>query len=235
MTAPLEAPVPGPAPASPAVADLRKDDPRTAVELWKRRVAATPEAVAFRYYDERRLAGHDLPRGGRARRARSRPAWSRAAWFRAIASACCRRRGSSGCCATSPILLAGGVTVPIYASNTAEQCEFIVRDAGAKIVIVEDAAQRDKLVGAARQAVHGRAPDPADGRSAGRPDAAAGGGRAGAVAVRAVAGGAAGGRAAVGRRASGRAGRARRDGRRPSRCSRSSTRRGRPACPRASC
>jgi long-chain acyl-CoA synthetase len=45
------------------------------------------------------------------------------------------------------ILLAGGVTVPIYASNTAEQCEFIVRDAGAKIVVVEDPAQRDKLAG----------------------------------------------------------------------------------------
>jgi long-chain acyl-CoA synthetase len=44
------------------------------------------------------------------------------------------------------ILLAGGVTVPIYASNTADQCEFIIRDAGAKIVIVEDESQRDKLV-----------------------------------------------------------------------------------------
>ena len=31
-------------------------------------------------------------------------------------------------------------------SNTAEQCEFIIRDAGAKIVIVEDAAQRDKVL-----------------------------------------------------------------------------------------
>ena len=36
--------------------------------------------------------------------------------------------------------------MPIYASNTAEQCEFIIRDAGAKIVIVEDVAQRDKLL-----------------------------------------------------------------------------------------
>ncbi len=36
--------------------------------------------------------------------------------------------------------------MPIYASNTAEQCEFIIRDAGAKLVIVEDAAQRDKLL-----------------------------------------------------------------------------------------
>ena len=47
-------------------------------------------------------------------------------------------------------------TVPIYASNTAEQCEFIVRDAGAKIVIVEDAVAARQAGRAARQAVHGR-------------------------------------------------------------------------------
>ena len=41
--------------------------------------------------------------------------------------------------------MAGGVTVPIYGSNTAEQCEFIVRDAGAKLVIVEDDGQREKI------------------------------------------------------------------------------------------
>ena len=44
------------------------------------------------------------------------------------------------------ILLAGGVTVPIYPSNTAEQCEYIIRDSGAKIVFVEDATQLDKLL-----------------------------------------------------------------------------------------
>ncbi|MES1209442.1 MAG: long-chain fatty acid--CoA ligase [Pseudomonadota bacterium] len=43
------------------------------------------------------------------------------------------------------ILLCGAVTVPIYASNTAEQCAFIVRDAGARVVIVEDAAQLEKM------------------------------------------------------------------------------------------
>ena len=43
------------------------------------------------------------------------------------------------------ILLAGGVTVPIYPQSTPEQCEFIIRDAGAKLVIVEDAAQLAKL------------------------------------------------------------------------------------------
>ena len=45
------------------------------------------------------------------------------------------------------ILLAGAATVPIYQSNTPEQCEYIVRDSGAKVVIAEDPAQLDKLLG----------------------------------------------------------------------------------------
>src|SRR5881394_1983285 len=32
------------------VADLRKDEPRTAVEMWKRRVAATPDQPAYQYH-----------------------------------------------------------------------------------------------------------------------------------------------------------------------------------------
>src|SRR5262249_15208932 len=44
------------------------------------------------------------------------------------------------------ILLAGGVTVPIYPSNTAEQCEYIVRDSGAKVVILQDAVQLETLM-----------------------------------------------------------------------------------------
>jgi long-chain acyl-CoA synthetase len=43
------------------------------------------------------------------------------------------------------ILLAGAIAVPIYPSSTPGQCEFIIGDAGAKVVIVEDAAQRNKL------------------------------------------------------------------------------------------
>jgi long-chain acyl-CoA synthetase len=46
------------------------------------------------------------------------------------------------------ILMAGGVTVPIYQSNTPDQVDYIVTDSGSKIVIVEDPAQRAK-VGAA--------------------------------------------------------------------------------------
>jgi len=145
MTAPAQTSPAVPAPARPA-ADLRKDDPPTAVELWKRRLAASPDAVAFRYYDK------DVWQGMTFREAD--------AIAREIAAGLVARGVVPGdrICIVSQtrlewvlcdiaILLAGGIAVPIYASNTAEQCEFIVRDAGAKIVMVEDATQRDKLVG----------------------------------------------------------------------------------------
>lgn len=43
------------------------------------------------------------------------------------------------------IVMAGAVTVPIYPSSTPEQCEFIITDSGAKVVIAEDTVQLDKL------------------------------------------------------------------------------------------
>ena len=43
-------------------------------------------------------------------------------------------------------LLAGGVDVPIYHTSTAEQCQYVLHDAGARIVVVEDAAQIEKVL-----------------------------------------------------------------------------------------
>ena len=43
------------------------------------------------------------------------------------------------------IALAGGVTVPIYQSNTPEECQFILENAGAVVVFVEDGKQLAKL------------------------------------------------------------------------------------------
>ncbi|HEY4394066.1 MAG TPA: long-chain fatty acid--CoA ligase, partial [Polyangia bacterium] len=127
------------------VAELRKGEPRTAVEMWRRRVAQSPSRPAFRHF----AAG----------------AWKTTTFAEAEVAA---REIAAGLVAGGvvpgdrvcllaqtrlewalcdvAILLAGAVTVPIYASNTAEQCEFIIRDAGAKLVIVEDGAQRDKLL-----------------------------------------------------------------------------------------
>src|SRR5262245_41021272 len=43
------------------------------------------------------------------------------------------------------ILMAGAVTVPIYQSNTPEQCQYIVDDSGARVVIAENAGQAAKV------------------------------------------------------------------------------------------
>jgi long-chain acyl-CoA synthetase len=132
--------------APPAqLGDLRKDEPRTAVAMWKRRVAKTPERVAFRHHADGAWPSVTFREADLAAR-------EIAAGFIALGL----RPGDRVCLLAQTrlewvlcdlgILLAGGVTVPIYASNTAEQCEFIIRDAGAKIVVCEDDAQRDKLL-----------------------------------------------------------------------------------------
>ena len=129
----------------PVGPEVTANDPRTAIDMWKRRVAASPDAAAFRHHDGK---------GWRSKTFREADAMARE-----IAAGLVARGVLPGdrICLLSQtrmewvvcdlaILLAGGVTVPIYASNTADQCEFIIRDAGAKIVIVEDESQRDKLL-----------------------------------------------------------------------------------------
>ena len=51
-------------------------------------------------------------------------------------------------------LLAGGVDVPIYHTNTAEQCRFILQDAGVRFAVVEDVGQLEKVL-----SVAGKLPD----------------------------------------------------------------------------
>jgi long-chain acyl-CoA synthetase len=147
MTAPSQTPA-APAPPSkrPVAADLRKDDPRTAVDLWKRRLAATPDAVAFRYYDRDAWQGMTFGEADGIAREIAAGLVARGVVPGDRVCIVSQTRVEWVLCDVA-IMLAGGIAVPIYASNTAEQCEFIVRDAGAKIVLVEDAAQRDKLVG----------------------------------------------------------------------------------------
>jgi long-chain acyl-CoA synthetase len=116
------------------------------VELWKRRLAATPQAVAFRYYDNNAWQGMTFQEADAAAREIAAGLVARGLVPGDRVCLLSQTRLEWVLCDIA-ILLAGGVTVPIYASNTAEQCEFIVRDAGAKIVVVEDPAQRDKLAG----------------------------------------------------------------------------------------
>jgi long-chain acyl-CoA synthetase len=49
------------------------------------------------------------------------------------------------------IMTAGGVNVPIYHTNTAEQCAYIMDDSGASIVVVENTEQLRKITGMNRR------------------------------------------------------------------------------------
>ncbi len=151
MTAPTsnpadpELPEPPLSPDAARLADLRKDDPRTAVEMWQRQVAKTPSAPAFRFFSEGAWQSQTF--GEADRTAREIAAGLIAAGLVPGDRVCLLAQTSlAWILCDVGILLAGGVTVPIYASNTADQCEFIIRDAGARLVIVEDAAQRDKVL-----------------------------------------------------------------------------------------
>jgi long-chain acyl-CoA synthetase len=45
-------------------------------------------------------------------------------------------------------MLAGGVDVPIYHTNTSEQCAYIINDSGASFTVVEDLVQLEKVLAA---------------------------------------------------------------------------------------
>ena len=134
------------------VAQLRKDEPRSAVEMWNRRVAKTPTRTAFRFHDGSAWRPMTFAEADGA--AREIAAGLVAAGLVPGDRVCLvsQTRVEWTLCDIA-ILLAGGVTVPIYASNTGEQCEFIVRDAGAKLVIVEDDGQRQKMAAFRERAV----------------------------------------------------------------------------------
>jgi long-chain acyl-CoA synthetase len=127
------------------VAGLRKQEPRTAVEMWRRRVAGSPSRPAFGHFAD---GGWKTMTFAEADVAAREIAAGLVAGGVVPGDRVCllaQTRLEWAVCDVA-ILLAGAVTVPIYASNTAEQCEFIIRDAGAKLLIVEDGAQRDKVL-----------------------------------------------------------------------------------------
>lgn len=124
--------------------------PRTAIDIWKRRVAETPDQAAFRH---RTSAGwQPLTWNEADARAREIGAGFMALGLKSGDAVCIlsQSRLEWVLCEVGA-LLAGGVGVPIYPSSTAEQCAYIVRDAGARIVVVEDAVQLEKVLPLTKQ------------------------------------------------------------------------------------
>jgi long-chain acyl-CoA synthetase len=122
----------------------------TAVEAWRSRVAADRDKVAYRF---RQGGAWQSMTWGQADEAAREIAAGLASLGVGRADTVCllsQTRLEWVLCDVG-ILLAGAATVPIYASNTAEQCAFIARDAGAKVIIAEDAAQLEKVLPLAAQ------------------------------------------------------------------------------------
>jgi long-chain acyl-CoA synthetase len=117
----------------------------TAVELWARRVADSRDRTAFKSKEGGNWRSHTWAEADTV--AREIAAGLAAGGVTAGDSVCIvsQTRLEWMLCDVG-ILLCGGVPVPIYASSTAEQSAFIVRDCGARVVIVEDAAQLEKFI-----------------------------------------------------------------------------------------
>jgi long-chain acyl-CoA synthetase len=131
-------------PAADAEVD-RTLEKRTVVEMWNRRVERSAGEVAFRFKEDNVWKGLT---------------WTEAdVYARELAAGLVELGVAPGdrVCIVSQtrlewvicdvaILMAGAITVPIYPSSTADQSAFIVNDAGARVVITEDAAQLEKLL-----------------------------------------------------------------------------------------
>jgi long-chain acyl-CoA synthetase len=120
--------------------------PTTFVDVFRNRVSESPRAVALRtkqgqswidvsweQWDEhsQAVAGGLLSLGMKSGEKACIQSNSRYEWV----------------VADIGILMACGVTVPIYHSNTTQQCGYIIVDSGARFIFVEDPAQLQKLIG----------------------------------------------------------------------------------------
>ena len=117
---------------------------RLVIDLWTQSVKQNASGVAFRFHDG--LVWHELT-------------WQQAdAMARQMAAGllCLGLNPGDRVCLLSntryewvlldvAVLLAGGVTVPIYPSSTAEQCAFIINNCGARFILCEDPIQFGKV------------------------------------------------------------------------------------------
>jgi long-chain acyl-CoA synthetase len=117
---------------------------RTALDVFANRVAATPDEVALRRKEggtwkscswrewdliSREVAGGLASLGFEVGDRAVILSQTRAEWVEVHVG----------------VLMAGGVSVPIYPSNTPSQTEYVITNSGAKIAFVEDPHQLEKL------------------------------------------------------------------------------------------
>ena len=146
-------------------------------------LAERPTAAAVRSLGELALAAADRYSGD-AMRAPGRPAITYAEFGRAIreiAGGLASLGVDTGdkvaiLCGTVPewpmadfgSFCAGATVVPVYHTNSPEECEYVLSHSGSKVILLEDAAQAAKIAKVRGEAARARARRRADGRGRGR-------------------------------------------------------------------
>ena len=120
-----------------------------AAERYGDRTAADVQA--------RRRVGRGLLPRARRDRLGDRPRADRPRASRpATAPRCCARTRPEWTYASFGITSAGGVVVPIYPTNSPEECEWVAGNSESRFVIAEDASQVAKIAAGARPAAAAR-------------------------------------------------------------------------------
>jgi long-chain acyl-CoA synthetase len=122
---------------------------RSANEIWRTRAQAFAHRVAFRFRRDDRWQSLTWQQADLAAREIAAGLCSLGLAPGDRVAILCQTRLEWLLCDVA-IAMAGLVSVPIYPSNTAAQCTFVLTDSGAKAVIAEDAVQVAKLLSVAQ-------------------------------------------------------------------------------------
>jgi long-chain acyl-CoA synthetase len=118
---------------------------RTAGDIWRSRAIQAGDSVAFQIREGDKWRGVTWQQADRAAREIAGGLASLGVGVGDCVCILAQTRLEWMLCDVG-LVLAGAVSVPIYPSSTPEQCASIVKDSGARTVIVEDVMQLDKLV-----------------------------------------------------------------------------------------
>jgi long-chain acyl-CoA synthetase len=117
---------------------------RSANEIWRTRAQAFSHRVAFRFRRDDKWNSLTWQQADLAAREIAAGLCSLGLLPGDCVAILCQTRLEWLLCDVA-MAMAGLVSVPIYPSNTAAQCAFVLTDSGAKAVIAEDAAQVAKV------------------------------------------------------------------------------------------
>jgi len=131
---------------TPAPDIITPDEARTLAGLFRERVRRCPDASAYRYFDETSLSWESVRWADMARQvARWQAALQSEGLERSDRVAVMLQNGREWVCFEQAALGLGLVVVPLYVNDRAENAAYILRDSGAKLLLIGGAEHWETL------------------------------------------------------------------------------------------